>query len=84
MKKKQAPCKFKVGQVVLVVPYIAHKKGELYLNKGSFYNERYQRITQINPWGYKKYPGYELTFLNGDRCHNKFVRSLSTREAGRR
>lgn len=64
--------KYKVGQVVC-------------LDKMEFYTKTrptqlYQRIVKIEPWA-----GGDaqcLYFLNGDACHEKWVRPLRARERG--
>ena len=68
--------KFKKGQVVKLVTdwYKKERKAAAY-----------QRITFVFPWRSrldKAGSGYGLEFVNGDQCHEKFVRALTTKEIG--
>lgn len=66
--------KYRVGQVVRIdVPY--------YKN-GDEKSQMYQRITKITLWGNQ---GLKcLSFLNGDECHEKWVKPLTDTERGRK
>ena len=66
--------KFKVGPKVVRLNVKFYQQGERL-------NEQYQRITRIAPWsGIDR--GFELKFINGDRCHEKFAKALTGKELG--
>ena len=72
---KSAP-KFKKGQVVKIVTDWYRKERKA---------QQYQLITFVFPWkkrSGKVDGGYGLEFVNGDQCHEKFVRALTTKEIG--
>jgi hypothetical protein len=73
--KNAVSAKFKVGQVVSLAKVKFYQSGK---RKA----EQYQRITHIEPWAVGKLGGLCLTFVNGDRCHEKWVRKLAAKETG--
>lgn len=66
---------FKVGQVVSLA------KVDLY-NAGRGKAEMFQKITAIRPWMGKESLGYELSFQNKDRCHEKYATALNAKQRG--
>jgi hypothetical protein len=65
--------KYKVGQVVSL------RGLEFYRTKARR-AEMFQLITHVEPWPKDKHGRSCLSFQNGDRCHEKFVRLLTAKE----
>jgi len=66
--------KFKVGQVVRINTewYASDRKGQ-----------QYQRITRVWGWSECKKSPRGYSFVNGDKCNEKYVSALTKKELGR-
>ena len=76
MTKMTKKPKFSVGQVVRI-------DAEFYKKQRK--DSQYQRIVSCWSWPgrlHKPHP-FGYTFLNGDECNEKYIKSLSPKELGR-
>jgi hypothetical protein len=66
--------RFKVGQVVRINTdwYASYRK-----------DQKYQRITDVWSWPESKKSPWGYSFVNGDRCNEKYVSALTKKELGR-